>query len=140
MDLELMLQQVEQSQQRTLSIKRELEQVLEQTRSDITAVHWQTATPQLINDALTQIHLCCPAERSIEEAARQRLDAVKGEDLQQIIHLLHLLESAKVTQAELHGLLIQARGVFLDEQLRQCFAPPPSLTTRQKWTRGASLG
>lgn len=124
MDLELTVQEVEQSQERTLSMKRELEQVLEQTRSDITAVDWHTATPQLINDALAHIHSCWHAERSVEEAARQRLDAAKGEDLQQIVHLLHLLESAKISQAELHGLLIQARGVFLDEQLWQRFAPP----------------
>ena len=97
--------------------------MLEPTRSDVTAVDWHTATPQLINDALTQIHSCWQAERSVEEADRQRLDAAKGEALQQIVHLLHLLESAKITQAQLHGLLIQARRVFLDEQLRQQFAP-----------------
>lgn len=123
MNLELMVQQVEQSQERTLSMKRELEQVLEQTRSDITAVDWHTAVPQLLNDTLTQIHSCRQAERSVEEAARQRLDTVEGEESQQIFHLLHLLESAKISRVELHGLLMQAREVFLDEQLRQWFVP-----------------
>lgn len=100
-----------------------IDRTLRDTRRDLRRVDWHNKVPYLLTTALEHIETRRVVERNIIDSAHDRLDdLVPGsEEAQQVAKIAQLLKDCHQRHVELHGRLIPARGVFLDEQLRQSF-------------------
>lgn len=98
---------------------------LRETRQDISRVDWQDEMPHLLTAALQHIDTRCAVEENIAASAREKLDYLLpgSDEAQQVATVAQLVEDCYQRHVELHGRLMQARGVFLEEQVRQSFAP-----------------
>lgn len=107
----------------SISYRSQLTQILQDTRRDVRQVDWRHQVPRLLSEALEHIEVQCAVEGDIAASAREKLDhlPLKSDEAQQVMKLIHLADDCYQHHVELHGLLIGARSVFLDEQLRQCF-------------------
>ena len=102
-----------------------IEQKLRETRRDINRVDWQNEVPCLLTTALQHINARCAVEENIAASAREKLEhlTLGSEEAQQVATVAQLVEDCYQRHVKLHGRLIQARSVFLDEQARQSFTP-----------------
>jgi hypothetical protein len=109
------------SRLQSISYRNQLEQILQETRRDVRQVDWRHQVPRLLSEALEHVKV----QRALEENTRVSaydLDHLPGSDeAQQVASLLRLVDECFSQRLKLHCLLMQARSVFLDEQLRQCF-------------------
>lgn len=102
-----------------------LEQILHQTRRNVRQVDWRNEVPRLLSEALEHIKVRCAVEGDIAAKAREKLDHLPpgSNEADRVTTVARLAEDCYQHHVELHRLLMQARGVFLDEQERQCFIP-----------------
>lgn len=112
----------------SIRFQEKIEQVLRETRRDISRVDWWNKVPRLLSDALQHIDTRCRVEKNIAGSAREKLDylVLGSNEAQQVATVVQLVEDCLQRHVELHGRLMQARGVFLEEQERQSFAPRPA--------------
>ena len=78
----------------------------------------------LLHEALNHITTRTEMEASILKTARERLDVLEDDDgAKAVAEVCRLVEDCRQRHFALHGQLMTARNVFLDEQDRQAFHP-----------------
>jgi hypothetical protein len=109
--------------------------VIRDTRRDVHRVDWNEETPRLLDEALAHVKARTGVEASILNTARDRLNVLEVNDqgARAVAEVCRLIEDCRQRHFDLHGQLMDARNVFLDEQERQAFQPRtsallPSLT------------
>lgn len=104
-----------------------LVRVLRSTRRDVASVDWRAEVPRLLDDALHHIESRFFVEDNILAAARARLDLLTSGDAaaESVAEVAEQVRACRMRHVDLHDLLMGARNVFLSEQARQSFVPPP---------------
>lgn len=107
----------------SIRFQDKIDSLLRDTRRDLRRVDWSHTVPHLLSTALEHIENRRVVESNIINFARDLLDdLVPGsEAAQQVARIAQLLKDCHQRHVDLHGRLIPARSVFLDEQLRQSF-------------------
>lgn len=97
--------------------------VVRETRRDIRRVDWRNDAPKLLNEALQHVRSRTDVESGILQTARERLDVLDLADdgARAVAEVCRLIEDCRKRHFDLHGELMSARNVFLDEQERQAF-------------------
>lgn len=112
---------------RAQSIRYQLkiEKVLQDTRRDLRAVDWRKAVPELLEEAYEHTRLRLSTEKNILSAMRERLDRIEhgGEDARHLVEIARLVDDCYQRHLHLQGLIMGARGAFLDAQDMQEFRP-----------------
>lgn len=104
-------------------------QILKDTRRDVDRVDWRLEVPRTLNESLAHLERRVTVERSILEAADERLDIMlddEADSRRAVAQVAEITRDCLLRHTELHEQLIGARNVFLDAQARQAFAPNPS--------------
>jgi len=114
-----------QARWQSLRYADKVARLLRDTRRDVAAVDWREAAPRLLDEALAHLTSRLEVERNIVDAAADRLDVLPGEHLRRaaLAEVMDLVNECQVRHLELHGRLLGARSVFLEEQGRQRFVP-----------------
>lgn len=101
--------------------------VLEDTRRDIRRVDWRSDIPQLLSEAMQHVAGRQEVESNILETADETLRHLEDgtEEARQVARIIKLVRACRTRHVELHGELMDARDVFLEEQGRQAFQPAP---------------
>ena len=108
---------------RSIQFAEKIRGILDATRRDIRQVDWRDEVPRLLEEALTHLAERIDIERQLIRTTRDTLDKADPSRVQRAAELVGLLEDCRTRHLRLHGELLAARGVFLDEQQRQLFAP-----------------
>lgn len=108
---------------RSIQFAEKIRGVLDATRRDIRQVDWHDEVPRVLGEALTHLQERIDIERQLIRTTRDTLDRADPSKVQRAAELVGLLEDCRTRHLGLHGELLAARGVFLDEQQRQLFAP-----------------
>jgi hypothetical protein len=98
---------------------------LRDTRRDLRHVDWQDEMPRLLTTAREHIETRGVVEINIMDAAREKAEQLipGSQEARQVAQIYKSIDDCYQCHVELLGRLIPARSVFLDEQLRQSFAP-----------------
>jgi hypothetical protein len=98
---------------------------LRDTRRDLRCVDWQDEMPRLLTTAREHIQTRWIVETSIIDAAGEKAEHLTpgSEEARQVAQIKQSIEDCRLRHVQLHGRLIPARSVFLDEQLRQSLTP-----------------
>lgn len=123
--LEDAAQSARQARWQSLRYAEKVARLLRDTRRDVATVDWREEAPRLLDDSLTHLSSRLQVERNIIEAAGERLDVLSGDDARRaaMAEVIDLVNDCQVRHLELHGTLLGARSVFLEEQARQRFVP-----------------
>ncbi|HNP87525.1 MAG TPA: hypothetical protein PKK78_15365 [Kouleothrix sp.] len=113
---------------RSIQFEEKINQILRDTRRDISRIDWHERTPKLLREALEHIEGRFRVEKQIADTARQRIDQLEpgSHEAQQVVLIAELMDDCAERHTKLHGLLLDARRVFFVEQDRQAFVPRPS--------------
>lgn len=96
--------------------------IVRETRRDVQRVDWTNEVPKLLNDALLHIRTRTDMEARILGTARERLDVLEEDaSTRSVAEVCRIVEECRQRHFSLHGQLMGARNVFLDEQERQVF-------------------
>jgi hypothetical protein len=114
----------------SLSLSDELDRLIKQTRRDLRMVEgeWASEVPGRLDGARDHIRERLRAERVLLGKVQ---DAIASGDpllLAAARRIAELLTECQRRHEDLHRRVIDARGVFLEEQERQSFRPPASIT------------
>lgn len=114
---------------RLLSIRYadELRTLLADTVRDIRTVltQWAERVPDQLERSRAHLEERLAAETRLLDHVRGALDAAKPDSTvaATAVRIAGLLEECRTRHTELHGRLVSARTIFLDEQTRQSFRP-----------------
>jgi hypothetical protein len=125
------VQSARQARWQSIRYQEKIGRALRDTRRDVTSVDWLHAVPRMLDEALAHIETRLHVEDSIVEAARGRLEALadrphpapETEGRVALTEVVSLVRDCILRHDQLHGQLIGARSVFLEEQARQGFVP-----------------
>jgi hypothetical protein len=114
---------------RSIQYGEQIRTLIAKTRRNVVGVDWVEQAPELLERAREHLEQRLGTERALihnleearEQAERPQLD------LRTIARLIATLRDCSTRHMQLHGRVMQARGVFLEEQARQEFAPPASI-------------
>jgi hypothetical protein len=96
--------------------------IVRETRRDVQRVDWANEAPKLLDEALLHIKTRTDMEASILATARDRLDVLEEDsNAKPVAEVCRIIEECRQRHFALHGQLMGARNVFLDEQERQVF-------------------
>jgi hypothetical protein len=96
--------------------------IVRETRRDVRRVDWQESVPKLLDEALLHIKTRTDMEGSILSTARDRLDVLENDsNAKPVAEVCRIVEECRQRHFSLHGQLMGARNIFLDEQERQVF-------------------
>jgi hypothetical protein len=114
----------------SLSLSDELDRLIKQTRRDLRMVEgkWASEVPGRLDGARDHIRDRLRAERALLGKVQE---AIASGDLRLLAaarRIADLLTECQRRHEDLHRRVIDARGVFLEEQERQSFRPPASIT------------
>lgn len=121
-----------QARWQSLRYEEKIGRILRDTRRDVTSVDWREAVPRMLDEALAHIETRLHVEDNILEAARGRLEALadrpeptaaEAQGRAALTGVQTLVRDCVLRHNQLHGQLIGARSVFLEEQSRQGFVP-----------------
>jgi hypothetical protein len=117
------------ARRQSVRYEERLTSTLRETRRDIRRVDWQTEVPRMLEDACQHIEARLNVERNILASADHQLELLpEGSDrAQQVAQISELVRDCLERHTGLHATVMAARNVFLDEQVRQAFAPARSL-------------
>lgn len=118
-----------QARLQSIRYQRKIEDVLRQTKRDISRIDWRSEMPHLLIEARVHLDERQRVEREILELAQMRRDGsnLNSTDLQQIDTVFRLIENCRRRHVALHQPLMNARPTFLAEQERQALTPRVSL-------------
>lgn len=124
------LKSAERARLLSVGLAAELEQVIKQTRRDIGGIEeqWAQAVPDKLDGARRHIRDRLNSERMLLGRAREALSSSEQRVRTPARRIVHLLDECRRRHEALHQRVIDARGVFLDEQARQSFRPPAAIT------------
>jgi hypothetical protein len=114
---------------RLLSIRYadELRTLLTDTARDIRTVlaQWAEHVPEQLNRSRAHLEERLAAESRLLDHVRGALDSLDTEPtvISAAARIADLLEECRQRHTELHGRLVSARTIFIDEQTRQSFRP-----------------
>jgi hypothetical protein len=125
------LKSAERARLLSVSLSEELDHLIKQTRRDLRTVEeeWATVAPDRLEAARQHIRDRLNTERHLLAKVRDALASADARLLDAALRIAQLLEECQQRHESLHQRVITARGVFLDEQERQAFRPPASITT-----------
>ena len=114
----------------SLSLSDELDRLIKQTRRDLRMVEgeWASEVPGRLDGSRDHIRDRLRAERALLGKVQE---AIASGDLRLLAaarRIADLLTECQRRHEDLHRRVIDARGVFLEEQERQSFRPPASIT------------
>jgi hypothetical protein len=114
----------------SLSLSDGLDRLIKQTRRDLRMVEgeWASEAPGRLDGARDHIRDRLRAERALLGKVQE---AIASGDLRLLAaarRIADLLSECQRRHEDLHRRVIDARGVFLEEQERQSFRPPASIT------------
>lgn len=114
----------------SVSLSDELDRLIKQTRRDLRMVEgeWASEVPGRLDGARDHIQGRLRAERALLGKVQ---DAMASGDPRLLVaarRIADLLTECQRRHEDLHRRVIDARGVFLEEQERQSFRPPASVT------------
>jgi hypothetical protein len=121
-----------QARWQSLRYEEKIGRILRDTRRDVTSVDWREAVPRMLDEALAHIETRLHVEDNILAAARMRLEALadrpepaapQAQSRTALTEVESLVRDCVLRHNQLHGQLIGARSVFLEEQARQGFVP-----------------
>lgn len=118
-----------QARTQSIRFRDKVQRILQDTRRDVDRVDWREEAPRTLSEALSHLERRIVVERSILLATAERLDALSDEEAHSrraVAQVEDLTHDCLLRHTELHEQLIGARGVFLDAQARQSFAPRPT--------------
>jgi len=118
----------EESRLLSIRLKAKIERAIRDTRRNIRQVDWAGSISEMLKSALDHVTTQIDEERAIAASAHDRLESLEpgSEATQHLARVRDLIAECVRRHVELHGPLITARSVFLDEQERQSFLPPGS--------------
>jgi len=116
------VQSARNSRMQSLRYWEKIMRIVRETRRDVQRVDWAGEVPKLLDDALLHIKTRTDMEASILRTARERLDVLEeGSNAKPVAEVCGIVEDCRQRHFALHGQLMSARNVFLDEQERQVF-------------------
>lgn len=109
---------------RSIQFRNKIDQILKDTRSDVSLVDWREEVPKMLDGALVHIDSRINTEENISKTVRERLALLEPDSKEAIQSrtIATLMDDCIKRHSELLTLLINARRVFLSEQARQSFA------------------
>lgn len=113
----------------SVGLAEELDRLVKQTRRDLRLVEdeWATDAPGRLASAREHIRERLATERQLLGKVREALTSGEAPVLAAARRIAKLLEECQQRHEALHQRVIEARGVFLEEQERQSFRPPALL-------------
>ena len=108
---------------RSIQFAEKIRSILDATRRDIRQVDWHNEVPQMLAEALAHLSERLEVEHELIRTTDDTLDRADPTKAHRVAELVELLRDCRNRHWRLHNELIRARGVFLDEQQRQVFAP-----------------
>ena len=114
----------------SLSLSDELDRLIKQTRRDLRMVEgeWASEVPGRLDGARDHIRDRLRAERALLGKVQEAIASGDSRLLAAARRIADLLTECQRRHEDLHRRVIDARGVFLEEQERQSFRPPASIT------------
>jgi hypothetical protein len=114
----------------SLSLSDELDRLIKQTRRDLRMVEgeWASEVPGQLDGARDHIRDRLRAERALLGKVHEAIASGDPRLLAAARRIADLLTECQHRHEDLHRRVIDARGVFLEEQERQSFRPPASIT------------
>ena len=114
----------------SLSLSDELDRLIKQTRRDLRMVEgeWAAQVPGRLDGARDHIRDRLRAERALLGKVQEAIASGDPRLLAAARRIADLLTECQRRHEDLHRRVIDARGVFLEEQERQSFRPPASIT------------
>jgi hypothetical protein len=114
----------------SLSLSDELNRLIKQTRRDLRMVEgeWASEVPGRLDGARDHIRERLRAERALLGKVQEAIASGDPRLLAAARRIADLLTECQRRHEDLHRRVIDARGVFLEEQERQSFRPPASIT------------
>ena len=114
----------------SLSLSDELDRLIKQTRRDLRMVQgeWASEVPGRLDGARDHIRERLRAERALLGKVQEAIASGDPRLLAAARRIADLLTECQRRHDDLHRRVIDARGVFLEEQERQSFRPPASIT------------
>jgi len=114
----------------SLSLSDELDRLIKQTRRDLRMVEgeWASGVPGRLDGARDHIRERLRAERALLGKVQDAIASGDSRLLAAARRIADLLTECQRRHEDLHRRVIDARGVFLEEQERQSFRPPASIT------------
>lgn len=124
------LRSAERARLLSVSLAEDLDQLIKQTRRDLRVVadQWARAVPARLHGAREHIRDRLNAERHLLAKTREALTSEEPRLVTAARRIAQLLEECQNRHESLHQRVITARGVFLEEQERQAFRPPASVS------------
>jgi hypothetical protein len=113
----------------SLSLSDELDRLIKQTRRDLRMVEgeWASEVPGRLDGARGHIQDRLRAERALLGKVQDAIASGDSRLLAAARRIADLLTECQRRHEDLHRRVIDARGVFLEEQERQSFRPPASI-------------
>jgi hypothetical protein len=110
----------------SVSLTDQLQTLLRQTRRDLHSVlaDWTTDVPQTLDQARDHIRARVDAEHRLLTKVRESVSSEDDAVSVASARIVALLDESRRRHELLHGQVIDARAVFLEEQDRQSFRPP----------------
>jgi hypothetical protein len=114
---------------RSVQFEEKIKRKLHETKRDISRVDWRESVPRLLKEALQHIKTRLKVEEHIANTARERLELLElgSHEAEQVAHIAGIVDDCFERHVRLHGVLIDARGIFFSEQERQAFVPRPTV-------------
>jgi hypothetical protein len=114
----------------SLSLSDGLDRLIKQTRRDLRMVEgeWASEVPGRLDGARDHIRDRLRAERVLLGKVQEAIASGDPRLLAAARRIADLLTECQRRHEDLHRRVIDARGVFLEEQERQSFRPPASVT------------
>lgn len=114
---------------RLLSVRLadDLDRLIRETRRDVRTVlgEWATTVPQRLDESRDHIESRLDSEHRLRAKVSESLEAGDSEVAESAARIASILGECQRRHEALHRRVIGAREVFLDEQNRQVFRPPP---------------
>lgn len=109
----------------SIQYQQKIEGILHQTTRDLRSVDWKRAVPDLLEEAYEHTALRRTTETNILTATNERLDRIEygGADARRLTDIGALVQDCFERHVRLQGMVMSARGVFLDAQEAQEFKP-----------------
>jgi len=108
---------------RSIEYEQKVVGLLETVRRDVQQVDWVDEVLTFLEQARTHVGERLHVEREIRRAVEDRLDVASDEGAAQLVDLSDTLAECIARHTRLHGRLIGANRIYLEEQERQAFRP-----------------
>lgn len=109
----------------SLIYQQKIKGILQDTRRDVRRVDWKETVPVLLEEAHAHTATRLVAERNILHATDERLDHIDetSAEAPRLADIAALVDDCYQRHLHLQGIVMRARGVFLDAQVQQEFKP-----------------